>query len=125
MTGPRSVPDALPPVTEAELQRQVIDLAHIFGWRVMHVRKSIGRRAGGAAWQTTTSIKGWVDLFLYHPDRGQVLAAELKSDSGRLTPEQIEVLDDLRRSGVQTRVWRPGDWEEIQAVLTGRVDAVR
>jgi hypothetical protein len=49
-------------VTEADFQRLVLDLLHVTGWEVMHVRRSIGRRGGTAAWQTTTSIAGWPDF---------------------------------------------------------------
>ena len=105
-------------VSGAEFQRQVVELAGIYGWRVLHVRRSLGRRRGGAAWQTTTSIKGWPDLFAFHPVRGSVFAAELKSDTGRLTAEQKQVLAELEHCGIDTRVWRPADWDEVEAALT-------
>ncbi len=101
--------------TEAELQQQVVELARIAGWRVMHVRRSIGK---GRRWTTATSVVGWPDLVLWRP--GQFLAVELKTDTGMLTVEQAAVLDGLRAAGVDTRVWRPRDFDEIQATLTGR-----
>lgn len=106
-------------LTEADFQRQVVELAHILGWRVLHVRRSIGRRGGQQAHQTTTSIKGWPDLLLFHPDRGEHFVAELKSEKGRLRPEQVEVLADLRASGVECHVWRPSNFDEVQARLGG------
>lgn len=106
-------------VDEATFQNQVIELATILGWQVLHVRKSIGRRAGGRAWQTTTSIKGWPDLFMWHPRHG-VLARELKSDTGKVTAEQEEVLASLCAAGVDAGVWRPADFtEEIPSTLNG------
>lgn len=107
-------------MTEAEFQAQVVQLAGLCGWRVMHVRKAIGRRGGQRAWQTTTSIKGWPDLFLFHPRRGETFAAELKSDTGTVSAEQREVLADLNAAGVPADVWRPRDWDVVEAVLTGR-----
>lgn len=113
----RTIPT--PKVTEAEFQAQVLDLARVFGWRVMHVRRSVGRRNGAAGWQTTTSIKGWPDLFLFHPKQGRHLAAELKADGGKLRPEQVQVLADLELSGVPAYVWRPSDFDDIARLLRG------
>ena len=62
-------------LSEADFQRQVVDYAHIMGWRVMHVRKSMGRRGGQVAHQTTTSIKGWPDLTCFRPETGEFLVA--------------------------------------------------
>lgn len=103
--------------TEAEFQAQVLELAHLYGWRVLHVRRSIGRRGGTAAWQTTTSVRGWPDLLCWHPDRGACFAAELKSDAGRLTDDQRQVLDQLERCGIDAHVWRPADFDTAHHVL--------
>lgn len=114
---PRTVPGPLP-VTEAQFQAQVLALAHLHGWRTMTVRPSIGRRGGRPAWQTTTSIAGWPDAALWRP--GQFLLVELKTDRGRVTPAQREVIGSLADAGVDVRVWRPADWPEIEATLGGR-----
>lgn len=104
---------------EATFQAQVIELAELLGWTVLHVRKSIGRRNGGRAWQTTTSIKGWPDLFMWHPRYG-VLARELKSDAGKVTAEQTAVIASLCAAGIDAGVWRPRDFaEEIPSTLNG------
>lgn len=104
-----------PPISEAEFQAQVVELAGILGWRVMHVRSSIGK---GKRWTTATSVVGWLDLFLWHSRHG-VLARELKSDTGKVTPEQAEVIQSLNEAGVNAGVWRPSDWDEIQRTLSG------
>jgi len=104
--------------SESDFQQAVVELARLCGWRAMHVRRSVGRRRGGAGWQTTTSVVGWPDLFLWHPRSGRVVVAELKSEKGRLTVEQRGVLDELEGCGLDTRVWRPADWPEIEKVLT-------
>ena len=106
---------AIIPILEADFQAQVVELAGLCGWKVLHVRRSIGRRGGFQAYQTTTSIKGWPDLFLYRP--GQHIAVELKREKGRLTEDQAQCLRDLQAAGVQTYVWRPSNWDEIKAVL--------
>ena len=79
-------------LTEAEHQAQVIELAHMLGWHHLHVRRSIGK---GRTWVTATNVIGWPDLVLFrHADDGQqhLIFAELKSESGKLTPEQEQVL---------------------------------
>lgn len=102
------------PVSEAHFQQSVVQLAETCGWRVMHVRPS---RVRGGRWATATSISGWVDLTLLGHDRA--IFAELKSDRGRLTAEQKQVIALLRAAGLDARVWRPRDWKSIEATLTG------
>ena len=52
----------------------------------------------------------------------RILAVELKSAKGVLTPEQRAWLERLRRAGVETRIWRPRDWLSgaIEDELRGR-----
>lgn len=104
-------------VREADFQGQVVQLAGLAGWRTMHVRPAIGRRNGQAAWQTTTSVVGWPDLVLWSPRRGRVLFRELKTDAGRLTPQQAQVLDELAAAGADVGVWRPRDFDTIREEL--------
>ena len=104
-------------MTEAEFQADLIRLAGLTGYEVMHVRTSIGRRDGERAWQTTTSIKGWPDLFVFGV-KGH-FAVEVKSEKGRLSPEQVRVIDSLRASGLKVYVWRPSDLDEAIAVFRG------
>jgi VRR-NUC domain-containing protein len=101
-------------LSEASFQEQVIELAHLFGWRHLHVRRTIGK---GRRWTTATNLAGWPDLLLWREGSHRLVAAELKSDTGQATDEQLEVLASLRRAGVDTYVWRPADWPEIEAVL--------
>ncbi len=100
------------PITEAELQAAVIDLAHLLGWRVAHFRPAQTR----GRWSTPVSADGagFPDLVLAR--RGVVIFAELKTKTGRLRPEQIEWLKSLALAGweedspVRTYIWRPDDW---------------
>ena len=109
-------------ITEAAFQEQVIDLARALGWHHLHVRRSIGRRNGKQAWQTTTNIAGWPDLFLWHPRHGFV-ALELKSEGAPLNTdtvrEQLQVLDQLAGAGAQALLVRPSDMDTIRRVLQG------
>jgi hypothetical protein len=64
-------------------------------------------------------VTGWPDITLWHPERGFMLV-ELKSQNGKIRPEQSEVLASLEAAGVEVHVWRPSDWTEIQSRMTGR-----
>lgn len=99
-------------VSEAEFQRTVIEALDLFGWEWLHCRRSIGR---GGRHVTATSVSGWPDLLCWRP--GRVIALELKSDTGRVTPEQRRVLASLTAAGIDARVVRPADWVELVEVL--------
>lgn len=105
-------------IPERSFQRQVIQLAKLYGWRVAHFRPARGARG---RWFTPVMADGagFPDLVLVHPGRQLLAFAELKSDNGRIRPEQEEWLADLREAGIAAFVWRPRDWEAIQAFLTG------
>ena len=119
MTPLRSV--AGPQLTEAQFQAQVVQLMRHLGWRTMHVRRSIGK---GRKWATTTSVEGWPDICAWKPGRegflGRFLVAELKSERGKLSAEQEDVLASLEAAGVETYVWKPSDLDEIARILGGR-----
>jgi hypothetical protein len=98
-----------PALTEADLQRRVLDLARLRGWRVAHVRPA--RTAHG--WRTPyEGDSGLPDLILAR--RGVVLLAELKSTTGRPTADQLAWLDAVGDHG---RLWRPDDWPTITETL--------
>jgi hypothetical protein len=102
------------PVTEAQFQAQVVELAQILGWTVNHHRKSLGGRKAG--WVTATTLKGMPDLMLIRPPR--LVFAELKAELGKLTAEQVAVLDLLRRcDGVEAFCWRPSEFDHVAKVL--------
>lgn len=105
--------------TEDVLLSQVIELAETWlGWTTVHFRPA--RTHYG--WRTPVQGsmgKGWPDLILVRGKR--LIAAELKSDKGKLTSEQQDVLALLALAGVETYVWRPADWTSIERTL--RVDS--
>jgi hypothetical protein len=96
-------------LSEADLQRAVIDLALIHGWRVVHYRPARTARGYRTA---LTGHPGAPDLLLARD--GRVLCVELKRHTGRLTPDQRLWLAAL---GENARCWRPGDWNEILETL--------
>lgn len=113
----RTLPSALA-VSEKEWQAQVIDLADKLGWTHLHVRRSIGK---GRRWTTATNLDGWPDLTLIRPTPehdGEIVFVELKSETGKVEPEQEAVHDLLRRAGHDVYVWRPSDLEAAGARLS-------
>ena len=92
-------------MTEREWQAQVVDAARLMGWRVYHTHDS--RRAA----------PGWPDLALV---RDRLVMAELKTETGRVSPEQQQWLALLDAAGVETHLWRPSDLDEVLAVLKRR-----
>ena len=85
----------------------------MLGWKRAHFRPA--RTAHG--WRTPVAADGagFPDLILVRGDR--LLAAELKTESGTLTPAQSEWLEALAAAGMETFVWRPDDWDAIAKVL--------
>ena len=91
-------------VTEKEFQQQVVALARVCGWRTYYTHDS--RR----------SPFGFPDLCMVRPPR--LIMAELKSERGKLSPQQIEWLADLRCIyAVEVYLWRPSDFDDIVAAL--------
>lgn len=64
---------------------------------------------------TATTCEGWPDLVLWRPDR--IIFRELKSETGKLTPAQRDLLLSLRAAGADVLVWRPSDWPDIEKEL--------
>ncbi len=92
--------------SEADFERQVLELARLLRFRVYHT------------WLSSHSAAGFPDLVLVKPPH--VVFAELKSDTGQLSPAQEAWIDALSRCpGVRAFVWRPSDWDQIVAVLRG------
>lgn len=96
-------------MNEADFQRAVIEMAQWRKWRVAHYRPARTDRG----WRTPLEgHPGAPDLILARD--GQVLLAELKSDSGRVTSDQNLWLD---AAGPHGRLWRPGDLPAITEEL--------
>jgi hypothetical protein len=102
----------LPPISENNFQKQVIQMAHIRGWKVAHFRPARVIVKGKETWRTPVSAdgEGFPDLVLAR--RGTVLFRELKSDAGVISKEQQAWL--IECGG---RVWRPDMWPTIEREL--------
>lgn len=115
-------------LSEKVFQSHVMQTARLNGFRVpredplapsldlvVHIYDS--RKSAGA---------GYPDLTLLHPGRSVLYLVELKSEKGRLTPEQklwraaLEPLEDASGGIVRYRLWRPSMWPEIIYELGGK-----
>ena len=106
-------------VKESYFQSQVIMLAKLHGWLVMHTR-AVEIRPG--VWKTPlTGHAGFPDLVIAHASRG-VIFAELKVEKGKLSAMQEVWLRTLADAGMETYVWRPKDIPMISNILAGRND---
>lgn len=93
--------------SEKTFQQHIILLAKQFGWLYYYTADS--RR----------SPRGYPDLCLVKDKK--LIYAELKTKIGKLRPEQKTWLNALTQvKGVQVYLWRPGDWAQIEAVLSGQ-----
>lgn len=101
-------------LTEAQFQRQVIDLARACGWMVAHFRPALTRRG---RWSTPVQADGagFPDLICVKPRR--IVAAELKAGRGRVTEAQRRWLGRLALAGAECYIWRPESWDAIVKVL--------
>jgi VRR-NUC domain len=102
------------PLTEADWSRRVLDCARLFKWRTAHFRPA--QTAKG--WRTPVQGdgRGWPDLVLLRPPR--LILAELKSDTGRVSPEQSDWIAQLAEvPGIEVAIWRPSDWQSVYETL--------
>lgn len=89
-------------MTEAELQKAVVDLARRYGWITYHVPDS--RRV---------TARGCPDLIMINEAQARVMFAELKTAKGKLRPEQTFWIGVLKAAGIEVHVWRPDDLVEV------------
>lgn len=90
--------------TEKQFQEALRQLAVAHGWLYFHV------------WDSRKSPPGFVDTVLVKDTR--LVLAELKLPGKQPTPPQQMWLDALGQvEQVITRVWRPEDWGDIEAIL--------
>ena len=93
-------------IPEADFQRYITDLLDLGDWRWYHTHDA--RR----------SAKGFPDLVAVRLSR--LVFIEVKTERGRVRPEQTTWLDDLRLSGrCECYLWRPSDSDEARRIILG------
>jgi hypothetical protein len=99
-----------PALSEAAFRKQVTDLATLCGWLVYYVPDS--RRVTSAGYPDLTLVK-------YKGGNKRVIFAELKTDAGRVRPEQAVWVSALNAAGQTAVIWRPKLWDAIKRELEG------
>ena len=92
-----------PEIKEKAFEQQVHQLARLYGWRYYHT------------WRSLHSVSGFPDCVFVKGKR--VIYAELKTEKGKVTPEQQDWLDALTAAGQEVYLWRPSEYEQIEEVL--------
>jgi hypothetical protein len=102
-------------MSEKSLQEAVVDLAHVFGWKVAHFRPAL-TSAGNWVTPVAADGAGFVDLVLC---KDRILFVELKATRGQISPAQADWGARLLMAGANYLIWRPEDWRsgEIERVL--------
>ena len=112
-------------MSEADLQANVVYMAHRLGWRCFFLPDWLYRlamasmkrqRRGDRSWQDA----GFPDLVLLRwPDRPRLIIAELKSSRGKTRDDQDHWIAGMGACGIDVRVWRPEHWFDgsIEAAL--------
>lgn len=93
-------------MNEKSFQGAVIEYADLTGWLSYHTHDS------------RHSAPGFPDLVLVRDNR--LIFAELKTDTGRLSPAQRDWIEALSAAGAEVHVWRPSQWSEIIETLKRR-----
>ena len=120
-------------ISETQFEKAVVDVAHMFGWKVASFRNSMSA-AGSHLTAVKYDGKGYVDLSMFHPC-GEIVLAEIKAEKGRLSPAQKQwgetltecsnvndisgppIKDDFYL-GMRYVVWRPSDGDDIISYLS-------
>jgi len=97
---------------ERDLQKGVIDVARILGYRVSAFRPAQTSKG----WRTAVQGDvGWPDLCIV--GHGRILFRELKVGRNTLSAEQVEWIRALEEAGSDVGVWTDVDW------LSGLIEA--
>lgn len=99
-------------LTEAGFQLQVVALAKRGGWRIYHAPDNRPGRRTGKPQAVVGDTAGFPDLILIRDS--ELLAVELKTDTGRLRPGQQDWLSAFAQVGANAYLWRPKDIQEVQ-----------
>jgi hypothetical protein len=112
---------ATPPaeISEADVQRTLIEAARLFGWLTAHFRPAMTKHG----WVTPVAAdgKGFPDLLLVQPSTGRIAAFECKAKRGKTTPEQDRWLDAFRSvPDMVVMVVTPASLDDALSVIAGQ-----
>lgn len=107
---------------ESDFQRWVLEVARRLGWAVWHVPAPMRWDAkGGKGFVGARDAAGLADLICVGQTR--VLFLEIKGAKGKLSDRQQDFLDAVNAIAsqtVQAFCFRPGDEDEVEALLRER-----
>lgn len=95
---------------EEQFEQWVVSRAEFGGWHGFHVRKSFGTVRG----VPPQGAFGWPDWCFWSERRRRFIARELKTQRGVVSSQQRIVLAQLVLCGIDAKVWRPSDEQEIR-----------
>ena len=90
---------AAPKITEKLFMQRIIQAARALGFLVYHT------------FNAYRSAKGFPDLTMVHRKSGRLIFVEVKSEDGKLTPEQTQWINTLATTGGEVYVVKPSDWD--------------
>jgi hypothetical protein len=90
-------------MTEAELQRSIMQAARGLGFRVFHHLYAVG------------SERGYPDLTIV--GHGRLFFWELKGPKPKVYPEQVAWIEALQQTGADARIIYPEDYDDALAAL--------
>jgi len=108
---------------EEALEAFVCKVAHLYGWHGFHVSFSHGSVTGVHAvgqGDDHYDSDGWPDWVFVKGER--IIFRELKGHAKYQTPAQKRWQAWLVAAGLDCKVWKPADQEEIVATFSGRGD---
>jgi len=92
-------------ITEKQFEAQVKDLAKVFHADAYY-----------HPFLSTWSVKGFPDLTIIRVPR--LIFAELKTETGKISPEQQKWHDLLNQcTSIEAHIWRPAQFDEIVGIL--------
>lgn len=102
---------------EKDFQAAVLQVARMRGWMSAHFGSTVKIVKRGTGYKTIgdRGASGFPDLVLVRRDR--VMFVELKLDKGVVSEAQHLWLDALEAAGQTCFIWRPRDWDFINAAL--------
>ncbi len=105
-------------VLEKDFQEQVIDIAHLFHWKVAHFRPARTLRG----WSTPVAADGagFPDLCLVNIEQERVVWIECKREGQKLSEQQQDWILALENSGQEVYVFHPSEFEQVTELLRGK-----
>lgn len=112
--------------SEAEFATTVEEYLHLKGYKYAHFRPGMTSRTytnkvgkTKNVWVTPVSGdgEGFEDYFVWHEDKRLYFLLEIKSDSGKLSAKQKQVIESHQKAGLIVYVVRPRDFEWFTTMI--------